>query len=119
MSLSFIHHNGKKVLYIDYSNCKTPQETVAVLEQVRNEYLRTTENYLTLNNFTNAVSNNEYMDLVKKYGKEVFDARTVRNAGLGLTGIKKILLSAYNITVKNKLIPFDSREEALEFLTKN
>jgi hypothetical protein len=58
------------------------------------------------------------MELVKKYGKELFDARTIKNTALGINGVKKILLSAYNITVKNKLIPFDTKEEALEFLVK-
>jgi hypothetical protein len=118
MSISFIQHKGRKILYIDYSECKSIKETLEVLEQVRNEYLRTNESYYTLNNFTNAPSNNEFMEAAKKYGKELFDARTIKNTGIGIIGIKRILLSAYNLTIKNKLIPFETKEEALDFLAK-
>jgi hypothetical protein len=119
MSVTYIYHKGKKIMYIDYSNCKTAKDTLDVLEMVKNEYLKSNESFLTLNNFTGVPSNNEYMEMVKKYGKELFDGRTIRNAGLGITGIKKVLLSVYNITVTNKMKPFETRQEALEFLVKD
>ncbi len=118
MGVSFIQHKGKKILLIDYTRCNTVQDTIKVLEEVRQVYLNSDESFYTLNDFTNAPSNNEYMDLAKKFGKELFDARTIKNSGVGINGIKRILLSAYNLTVKNKLIPFDTREQALEYLVK-
>jgi hypothetical protein len=118
MAVSFIQHKGQKILLVDYTRCATVQDTIKVLEEVRKVYLNSTESFRSLNDFTNAPSNNEYMELVKKYGKELFDTRTIKNAGVGINGIKRILLSAYNLTVKNKLVPFDSREEALEYLVK-
>jgi hypothetical protein len=118
MSNSFIQYKGKKILYSDYSNCKTPQETIELLEQTRKLYLSTNENYLALNNFSNAPSNTEYVELAKKYGKELFDKRNIKEACFGLTPIKKILLSAYNLVVKDKIISFDTKEEALEYLVK-
>lgn len=118
MSISFIQYKGKKILYADYSNCKTPQDTIEVLEQTRNAYLGTTEKFLALNNFSNAPSNTEYMELAKKYAKEYFDNRNIKEACFGIIGIKGILLSAYNLVVKNKIINFNSKEEALEYLVK-
>lgn len=118
MSLSYINYKGKKILFIDYSKCKTVQDTLTVLEMVRNEYLKSSENFLALNDFTDAPSNNEYMDRAKQYAKEIFDEKTIKNSCIGITGIKKILLSAYNLIVKNKLMPFDTKEEALEYLVK-
>ena len=118
MSLTYINYKGKKIILIDYTQCKTIQDTLNVLEMVKDEYMKSSENFLALNDFTGAPSNNEYMDKAKKYAKELFDAKTIRNACIGITGIKKILLSAYNLTVKNKLMPFDTKEEALEFLVK-
>jgi len=103
---------------IDYTQCKTIQDTLNVLEMVRKEYLESSENFLALNDFTGAPSNNEYMEQAKKFAKEIFDAKTIRNSCIGITGIKKILLSAYNLTVKNKLMPFDTKAEALEYLVK-
>jgi len=118
MSISFITYKGKRILYADYSNCKTIQETIAVLEQTRQVYLTSDEMYLALNNFSNAPSNTEYIELAKKYAKEYFDTRNIKEACFGITGIKSILLSAYNLVVKNKIIAFNSKEEALEYLVK-
>jgi len=119
MSLTYTTYKGKKILLIDYTKCKTTQDTINVLEMVKKEYESSTEKIIALNDFTGAASNNEYMELAKKYAKELFDAKTLRNACLGVTGIKKILLSAYNLVVKNKLMPFDTKEEALEYLIKD
>ena len=74
---------------------------------------------IALNDFTGVAANNEYMDLAKKYAKELFDEKTLRNACIGVNGVRKILLSAYNLVVKNKLMPFEKKEEALEFLVKD
>jgi hypothetical protein len=116
MSLSYITYRGKRILLIDYTKCKTTQDTIDVLESVRNEYLHIEGKVIALNDFTGVSANNEYMDLAKKYAKELFDEKTHKNACLGVTGVRKILLSAYNLVVKNKLMPFDTREEALEYL---
>ena len=118
MSLSYINYKGKKILFVDYTKCKTIHDTIQVLESVRNEYLKSSENILAINDFADVAVNNEYMELAKKYAKEIFDAKTIRNSCIGIVGIKKILLSAYNLTVKNKLMPFDTKEEALEYLVK-
>jgi len=114
----FIKYKGKKILYSDYSNCKTPQETIEVLEQTRKIYLNSYEKYLALNNFSNAPSNTKCVDLAKKNGKELFDKRNIKEACFGLSGIKNILLSAYNLVLKDKIIAFNTKEEALEYLVK-
>jgi len=118
MSLSYINYRGKNILLIDYTDCKTTQDTLNVLELVKKEYLKTEGKVIALNDFTGVIANNEYMDLAKKYAKELFDEKTLRNACVGVTGVRKILLSAYNLVVKNKLMPFDTKEEALQFLVK-
>ncbi|HPR31306.1 MAG TPA: hypothetical protein PLK12_04385 [Prolixibacteraceae bacterium] len=116
MSVSFIYHKGKKILYSDFSECKTQQDTLEVLEKTRDVYRSTNENFLALNNFTNAPVNNEFMDQAKKYAKECFDMRNIKEACFGLTPIKMILLSAYNLVVKQKIMAFKTKEEALDFL---
>jgi hypothetical protein len=118
MSNTFIEYKGKKILYSDYSNCKTAQETIEILEQTRKIYLASDEMFLALNNFSNAPSNTEYVELAKKYGKELFDKRNIKEACFGLSGIKNILLSAYNLVVKYKIVAFNTKEEALEYLVK-
>jgi hypothetical protein len=118
MSISYIHHKGKKILYIDYSGCKTVEETLVVLEMVKSEYGRTTGDLLTLNNFEGAYGSSKYMNKANEYAKNIFNKRTAKNAAIGVSGIKKILLQSHNLIVKDKIFPFDSKEQALDFLVK-
>jgi hypothetical protein len=118
MSIKYITHKGKQILYIDYTNCKTVEDTLKVLEMVKDEYGRTTGQLLTLNNFTGAFGSTEYMKKANQYAKDIFNARTSKNAALGVTGIKKVLLHGHNTIAKDKIMPFDNMEEALDFLVK-
>lgn len=118
MGISYIQHKGKKIMFIDYSQCKTIEQTLDVLEQVRKEYEKTDGQLLTLNNFEGAFGSSEYMKKASQYGKEIFNKKTAKNAALGVTGIKKILLQGYNTIVKDKIKPFDSKEEALDYLAE-
>lgn len=119
MSISYKTHNGKKVMVIDYTKCKNVEDTLKVLDLVRMEYLKTEEKLLTVNNFEGAFGSTEYMKKASEYGKEVFNDRTSKNAAIGITGIKKILLQGYNMVVKDKVVPFDTMEEALDYLTSD
>jgi len=118
MGISYIYHKGKKIMFCDYSQCKTKEETIHVLDLARDEYLKTEENFLVLNDFSGGVMSNEFMDLAKQYGKELFDERTPKTVSIGISGMKKILISTYNLFVKNKLTCFDTKAEALEYLAK-
>jgi len=118
MSISYIYHKGKKIMLCDYSQCKTKEETIRVLDLARNEYLKSDEKFLVLNDFTGGVVSNEFMDRAKEYGKELFDARTPKTVSIGITGMKKVFISTYNLFVKNKLQFFDTKTEALEYLVK-
>ena len=118
MSISYLHHKGKKIMFIDYSQCKTPKDMLALLDLVKQEYEKTTESYLAINDFTNTYGSEEFLSKAKELGPKVFDKRTIKSAVLGVTGIKKILLQAYNVVVKNKQVPFNTKAEALEYLVK-
>lgn len=118
MSIKYISHKGKKVLFIDYSSCKTVEDTLAVLEMVKAEYLKSNEQLLTLNNFEGAYASSQYMSKANEYAKEIFNKRTAKNAALGINGIKKILLYGYNAVVRDKIMPFNTKEEALDYLVK-
>jgi hypothetical protein len=118
MALSYILHKGKKIMYIDYSKCKNLDEMLAVLDSAKKEYEKTTESYLTINDFSNTFGSKDFMNKAKELGPVIFDKRTIKSAIIGVTGIKRILLQAYNTVVKNKQVPFDTKDEALEYLVK-
>jgi hypothetical protein len=118
MSVSYIIHKGKKVMIVDYTKCKTVQETLDVLDLVRQEYLKTNDMIISLNDFSEAHGSNEFMNKAKQLGKELFDKRTTKTAAIGVVGLKKILVNAYNVFVKNRIYIFDNKEEALDWLVK-
>jgi hypothetical protein len=103
-------------MFIDYTKCKTTQEMLQLLEQVADEYRKSNEKFLAVNDFTGNFGDNKFMDRAKELGPLVFDAKTEKSAILGITGVKKILLQGYNKFVKNKQVPFNTQEEALEYL---
>lgn len=118
MGISYINYKGKRIMMIDYTKCKTSPEMIQLLEQVADEYRKSGEKFLTVNDFTGNFGNDDFMKRAKELGPEVFDEKTLKSAILGITGVKKILLLAYNKFVKNKLVPFETKEEALEYLVK-
>jgi len=117
MSVSYIYHKGKKIMIVDYTKCKSVQDTLDVLEKVRQEYLKSNEMLITLNDFRDAYGSNEFMQKANQLGKELFDKRTLKTAAIGVVGIKKILVNAYNM-FENKLVMFNTKEEALDWLAQ-
>jgi hypothetical protein len=118
MSVSYINYKGKKVLFADYTKCKNTQDMLIVLEETKKEFEKSNQMILIIDDFTGNTGSIEFMQRAKQLGKEIFDNRTSKAACLGITGIKKILLNGYNTIVKNKLVPFETKEEALEYLVK-
>ena len=121
MPVNYIQYKGKKILYVDYRNMTGEQtaEAIANLEEEAKEMRTWTKKGLILTDFRNAKASAEYMAHAKKLGKEVFAEKIQKSAALGITGVKNILLQAYNAFSKDKLVPFNSEEEAKEWLIKD
>lgn len=121
MPVSYIQYKGKTILYVDYRNMTGDQtkEAIAILEEEAREMRTWTQKGLILTDFRNAKASSEYMAHAKKLGKEVFADKIQKSAALGITGVKSILLQAYNAFTKDKIIPFDTEEEAKEWLIKD
>lgn len=118
MPVSFIVHKGKKILYIDYSGIKKREEMIANLHEAVRQYKQTPENLRTLINVTDAAASKEWMAESKKYGKDL-SGQTIKGAIIGVTGVKKILLQAYNAVSQGSLKPFESKDEALDYLAEH
>ena len=116
--ISFISHNGKSILYVDYSQCKDKWEMIQLLEATVPHYRNAIGKVLTLSDYNNVTGSQEFMNVVKQLGKELFDAKTEKGAVLGITGLKKIFLQGYNLIAKQKIMAFDTKEQALKYLTE-
>ena len=115
--ISWIEHNGKKVLLIDYSQCKDKWEMIELVKASVEFYESEPDKVCTLSDFNNVTGSQEYMAEVKRLGKEVFDSKTEKGAVIGITGLKKVFLSGYNLITKQKIVPFDTKDQALTYLT--
>ncbi|XOV93088.1 MAG: hypothetical protein ACFHWX_23180 [Bacteroidota bacterium] len=116
MYTSEIQRNGKKIIYTRFSHLSEEQMIAAIKEQF--EVVKASPGkVVTLADFTNTAVSNDFMTVVKKLGKEMAH-KIDKQAVLGITGLKKVLLSGYNAFTSNPAHPFSTEEEAINFLTK-
>lgn len=118
MPLKYIHHKGKKILFVDFTN-QIGDQAIATLDEEAKEMENWTGKGLILNDFHGAKGSPAFMAHAKKLGKEVFVNTVHKSAAIGLTGLQMILLQAYNNFTKDKIVPFNTEEEAKEWLVKD
>jgi hypothetical protein len=115
MSTEWIEHNGKRVLCTTYSH-QNPEEMIDSLEAQARLIRASTGGILLLDDFTNSYTSKRFMNRAKVLGKELAP-KVERNAIVGVTGAKKVLLSAYVMFTGIDMKPCSTKEEALEYLT--
>jgi len=70
-----------------------------------------------LTSFENTTGTTEFMNEVKRLGKEVISLKTTKTALLGISGVKNVLVQGYIFfTGENKLKTFQTEKEALDWL---
>jgi len=114
MPVSWIDHKGKKILYADFRNQSGPA-MIATLEAELVEIRKHGKGVLLLADFRGATTNDDFMTKAKAAGKDLREL-SHRSAALGITGVKKILLGAYNAFSGDTLKAFDTEEEAKKYL---
>jgi hypothetical protein len=119
MSVTWVNHKGKKILFSNYVECKNAEEMIEVLHKEAETLKTQTTKVLVMADFTNSFPNDKYMDEVKKVGNAVLKAKIQKTATVGITGIKKILFKAYiTFTGQKNIKLFDNQKEALDWLTE-
>lgn len=116
MSIKWIEHNGKKILFEDYSNL-SGDKLLPTLYESEEVLKKTIQPVPVLLNFSSSLTNEKFLSEIKRLTRE-YDSRILKAASYGVTGIKKILARAVNTFTgqAHKSKYFDTREEALEFL---
>jgi len=118
MDVTWITYKDSKILYIDYRGAKDGKDSVGLLMKAIEIERNSKGNLLILQNFEGTFGNDEYFAKVKEVGKEVSD-KVKKNALVGITGIKKILLAGYaRFTGEKGLRTFDGEAEAKEWLVQ-
>ena len=119
MEIKWMEHNKKKVLLIDYTGIKMEKEMINLLHSAP-PYLEQAEGepILMLTDLTGCFATPGFMDAARKIEKDILSKFQIKQAILGITGPKVILLKGFNLISKNKLTPFNDKTEALNYLTK-
>ncbi len=111
----FIRHNGKEILFLDFSACKAGDVLLIIDQAMPVIAGRSEQSLLTLSDVTDA----RFDDTVSQRMKE-FTAHNrpfVKAAAvIGITGLKKILFEAVMLFSKRKIHAFETVEQAKDWL---
>ena len=116
MSVSWIEYKGKEILFIDYRGLGL-EESLETLDQAEEVIVGRKDKILILVDTRDAYTSAEFMARLKESGKEIAP-KMEKQAIVGITGLKAILLDAYNRFTGSALKPFSIQEEAKEWLVK-
>jgi hypothetical protein len=115
----FIEYKGKEIYFVDYTHIKSIEEFLEVIqgtnafrEKIKAEGKR---NILMLVDITGSYVYGETLDALKRAAK-LSRELTKKEAVVGVTGPKKVLLRIVQLFTGMQLRPFDTLEEAQEWL---
>jgi hypothetical protein len=114
----FIEHQGKRILFINYSHCD-----VAMLKAVAEEGHRVIaqeppNTVLTLNDVTGTSFDKDSVAVLQ--AKVAANAPYVRKAAvIGISGLQRLIYAGVQTFSKRRLPTFESRQEALAWLAQD
>jgi hypothetical protein len=115
----FIDYKGKEIYFVDYTHIKSSEEFLKVIkgtnafrEKVKAEGKR---NILMLVDVTGSYVYGEALEAIKMSGR-ISKELTKKEAIIGISGAKKILLRIAQLFTGMQLRPFDTLDEAKEWL---
>ena len=114
----FIEHRGRRVLFINYSHCDVAM-LKAVAEEGHRAIAREAPNsVLTLNDVTGTTFDKESVAVLQ--AKVAANAPYVRRAAvIGISGLQRLIYEGVQAFTKRRLHLFESRQEALDWLTQD
>ena len=116
MKIEWINYKGKRILKVDYKGLNE-QEMIKQLEYGTSLILKEPDKILYLGDFSNTVVSPAFMEKANAFGKET-DKKLLKGAIIGVSGMKSVLLNAYNMLTGSKMKALSGETEALEYLVK-
>jgi len=120
MPVGWIQHKGKNILLVDYRGLKSEDEMIALLKTMPSYFVDKPmgDELLILVDLTDCVTPPGLVEAGRRVDEEFVNRYRVKRALLGITGPKVVLLKGFNLFAKHKSEPFDTKEQALRYLTK-
>lgn len=112
-------HKGKSIYILDFHTDTNIEKCLTNIRVLANELKGRTDFIRVLIDARGMQYNNYFISKAKGITNETFDALTGNVAIIGVTPLQQIILKGYNFVAKNKLVPFENKEEALNFLVFN
>ncbi|MBN2103512.1 hypothetical protein JW835_05670 [bacterium] len=114
--IQFIEHKGKKILLEDFSGMKPGDEFAEVLAEARKIiHSQSKSSVLALFDATDAMYDHDTLDQVKEFSAS--NTPYIKaSAVVGITGLRKIALTAVSKLSGRDFKVFNSRREALDWL---
>ena len=115
MGAQWIDYKGKKILYVQYTGLKAP-EMLGLIKTASEMIVAAKSNQvLSLTDVTDCFVNQEFLDLSKKQSAITLQY-TKKAAIIGIVGLKKVLLNGLNAFTSNPRVPFDTLQQAKDWL---
>lgn len=115
MPLSYHTYNGKEILKVNFNECKTKEEMLALVDKLLAEVNTSNKEMRVLSNYEGVFLGTDFMNKVKESAKKI-NRPIEKSAVVGVDGMKRILMNAYNKVTGRKMVAFNSEQEALDFL---
>ncbi len=111
------YHHGKKIIFLDYTGVSHHEEDkfIKELDEVKNFILSQGDNLLILVDVRNSYGSPKMMNKMKEDGK-LEKPFIKKQAVVGITGMKEILLKGINLFTNINITPFKTIEEAKDWL---
>jgi hypothetical protein len=120
MSVQWKTHKEKQYLAVDYRDCKTQQQMILTFEEQVKQMRQVSDGggkSLVLSDFEGTKVGSVLLARIKEAGKERGQQSLGKNAILGITGLKNILLKGFiAYTGLHNVKPFDNEMAALDWL---
>jgi hypothetical protein len=120
MGSKWIEHKGKKIVYLDFRECKNEEQLIQVLADAQTLIQAQPEKVVTLSNYDGVSVTAGFLNRLKELGKQaVQTGRIQKLAVLGITELKSVLVQGYlNATGQKNTRTFTSEAEALDWLVE-
>ena len=114
---SWISHKGKKIIYVDYTGLSSNNEDefIAALDEAKEFILKAGSNLLVLVDVSNSFGNSSIVKRMKKDG-EIEKEFIKKEAVVGISGFKEMLLKGVKLFTKIDINPFKTVDSAKDWL---
>ena len=109
---------GRDIIWVDYEGCKTADQMIRIFDEAVDLLMKKNEQSLVLTSFKNTYITSPFLRHVEEQTPRV--AHLIkRNAFIGMSKPKKMIIKGLNQLVKLDLLACDSEHEAIQFLLKD